>query len=241
MSDSGDIFQIAVVGHTNAGKTSLMRTLSRDAGFGEVSPSPATTREVTSISLLADGAPQADFRDTPGLEDSIGLLELVDRMRTDRRDDGPSLIERFLGSMEANDRYSQEAKALRQARIADLVLYVNGLPIGVIELKNPTDDDATGKAMVAKFRSKKGKIGKRLHIEHDPEDIRAVAGTREDVLANIMAVRHSWKAPSQIWWRLAYSAAAKMEGARAASRRTDAEAQVVLAHRRHRPTQRWAT
>ncbi len=124
MSDSGDIFQIAVVGHTNAGKTSLMRTLSRDAGFGEVSPSPATTREVTSISLLADGAPQADFRDTPGLEDSIGLLELVDRMRTDRRDDGPSLIERFLGSMEANDRYSQEAKALRQARIADLVLYV---------------------------------------------------------------------------------------------------------------------
>ncbi|MDG2030574.1 MAG: GTPase/DUF3482 domain-containing protein [Phycisphaerales bacterium] len=124
MSEKEDIFQIAVVGHTNAGKTSLMRTLSRDAGFGEVSPSPATTREVTSIALLADGIPRADFRDTPGLEDSIGLLELVDRLRTDRRDDGPSLIERFLGSLEAADRYSQEAKALRQARIADLVLYV---------------------------------------------------------------------------------------------------------------------
>ena len=124
MSEQKDIFQIAVVGHTNAGKTSLMRTLSRDAEFGEVSPSPATTREVTSIALLADGEPRADFRDTPGLEDSIGLLELVDCMRTDRRDDGPSLIERFLGSSEAGGRFSQEAKSIRQARVADLVLYV---------------------------------------------------------------------------------------------------------------------
>jgi GTPase SAR1 family protein len=124
MNEQKDIFQIAVVGHTNAGKTSLMRTLARDAEFGEVSPSPATTREVTSIALLADGRARADFRDTPGLEDSIGLLELVDRMRTDRRDDGPSLIERFLGSSEAAGRFSQEAKSLRQARIADLVLYV---------------------------------------------------------------------------------------------------------------------
>ena len=124
MTEQDDILQIAVVGHTNAGKTSLMRTISRDAGFGEVSPSPATTREVTSIALLADGRPRADFRDTPGLEDSIGLLELVDRMRTDRREDGPSLIERFLGSLEASDRYAQEAKAIRQARVADLILYV---------------------------------------------------------------------------------------------------------------------
>lgn len=124
MTETSDIFRIAVVGHTNAGKTSLMRTLSRDAGFGEVSPSPATTREVTSIALLADGVPVADFRDTPGLEDSIGLLEFVDRLRTDRRDDGPSLVERFLGTAESNGRFAQEAKALRQARIGDLVLYV---------------------------------------------------------------------------------------------------------------------
>ena len=124
MTKDQDIFQIAVVGHTNAGKTSLMRTLSRDETFGEVSPSPATTREVTSITMLADGVPKADFRDTPGLEDSIGLLEVVDHLRTDRRDDGPSLIERFLGSNEAAERYAQEAKAIHQARVADLVVYV---------------------------------------------------------------------------------------------------------------------
>jgi len=124
MKQEADILQIAVVGHTNAGKTSLMRTLSRDEDFGEVSPTPATTREVTSITMLADGVPKADFRDTPGLEDSIGLLEIVDHLRTDRRDDGPSLIERFLGSREAAEHYAQEAKALHQARVADLVVYV---------------------------------------------------------------------------------------------------------------------
>ena len=42
---------IAVVGHTNAGKTSLLRTLTRRRDFGEVSPRPGTTRHVESVDL----------------------------------------------------------------------------------------------------------------------------------------------------------------------------------------------
>ena len=124
MSSPTDILQVAVVGHTNAGKTSLMRTLARDQTFGAVSPSPATTTEVAAVKLLAGRDEVADFRDTPGLEDPIGLLEFIDGLRTDRRDDGPSLIERFLGTSEAEGSFAGEAKALRQARIADIVLYV---------------------------------------------------------------------------------------------------------------------
>ena len=124
MSSPTDILQVAVIGHTNAGKTSLMRTLARDQTFGAVSPSPATTTEVASVKLLAGRDEVADFRDTPGLEDPIGLLEFIDGLRTDRRDDGPSLIERFLGTPEAEGSFAGEAKALRQARIADIVLYV---------------------------------------------------------------------------------------------------------------------
>jgi len=34
--------KLAVVGHTNTGKTSLLRTLTRDVNFGEVSARPST-------------------------------------------------------------------------------------------------------------------------------------------------------------------------------------------------------
>ena len=67
--------RIAVVGHTNAGKTSLLRTLARRRDFGAVSPSPATTRRVEPITLRVSGAEAIVLLDTPGLEDSIGLLE----------------------------------------------------------------------------------------------------------------------------------------------------------------------
>ena len=39
MADS--LIRIAVVGHTNTGKTSLLRTLTRDTRFGEVADSQA--------------------------------------------------------------------------------------------------------------------------------------------------------------------------------------------------------
>lgn len=114
---------IAVVGHTNAGKTSLLRTLARSREFGEVSPSPATTRRVEPISLRAGGVEVIRLLDTPGLEDSIGLLERIDAEAPAREGKADS-IERFLASDEAFVRFSQEAKALEAAREADLLLAV---------------------------------------------------------------------------------------------------------------------
>ncbi|HLS42613.1 MAG TPA: GTPase, partial [Paenalcaligenes sp.] len=46
MSSETVALRLAVVGHTNTGKTSLLRTLTRDANFGEVRNSPGTTRHV---------------------------------------------------------------------------------------------------------------------------------------------------------------------------------------------------
>ena len=85
MSPKLPALKVAIVGHTNTGKTSLVRTLTRDAGFGEVSDRPATTRHVEGTVLLVDGRPLVELYDTPGLEDPIGLLEQLDRMRGDRR------------------------------------------------------------------------------------------------------------------------------------------------------------
>ncbi|KAG1243209.1 hypothetical protein G6F65_022555 [Rhizopus arrhizus] len=50
-----DVIKIAVVGHTNTGKTSLLRTLTRDTAFGEVADSPGTTRHVEGARLRLEG------------------------------------------------------------------------------------------------------------------------------------------------------------------------------------------
>ena len=124
MSPKLPVLRVAIVGHTNTGKTSLVRTLTRDAGFGEVSDRPATTRHVEGTVLLVEGRPLIELYDTPGLEDPIGLLELLDRMRGDRRQDWVDIIREFLDSPAAHDGYAQEAKAIRQVLASDVALYV---------------------------------------------------------------------------------------------------------------------
>jgi len=118
------LLKVAVVGHTNTGKTSLLRTLMRDVDFGEVSDRPAVTREVEAAVLRAGGTPALELFDTPGLEDSIGLLETLDRRRGERRLDGIDVLHEFLESAEAGARFAQEAKALRQVLASDVALYV---------------------------------------------------------------------------------------------------------------------
>ncbi len=118
------VLKVAVVGHTNTGKTSLLRTLTQDVSFGEVADHPGTTRHVEGTALLVDGAPLIELYDTPGLEDSIGLLEHLDQSRRDRRTDWIDVIHDFLASAEAAGRFEQEAKALRQVLASNVALYV---------------------------------------------------------------------------------------------------------------------
>ncbi len=114
----------AVVGHTNTGKTSLMRTLLRDAAFGEVSDRPAVTRHVEGATLLLNGEPALELYDTPGLEDSIGLREHLDRLAGSEVRDATAAVEAMLASDAARDQFAQEAKAIRQVMASDVALYV---------------------------------------------------------------------------------------------------------------------
>ncbi len=118
------VLRIAVVGHTNTGKTSLMRTLTRDAAFGVVSDRPATTRRVEGASLMVGGERLIELFDTPGLEDSTGLLELVERLHDELGLDWLETITRFLQSDAAAGPFAQEAKALEQVLRSDVALYV---------------------------------------------------------------------------------------------------------------------
>jgi len=103
--------RIAVVGHTNAGKTSLLRTLTRRAGFGEVSQRPGTTRHVESVDLEVNGQPAVRFFDTPGLEDAVALREHLAGLGAQATP--PERIRLFLQGPEAHGVFEQEAKVLR--------------------------------------------------------------------------------------------------------------------------------
>lgn len=117
--------RLAVVGHTNTGKTSLLRTLTRDPTFGEVADQAGTTRHVEGVRLLAEGRPLLELYDTPGLEDGMGLLDHLDAHHTQgSRDLGPARIQRFLDSPAAQGRFEQEARVLRQLLASDAGLYV---------------------------------------------------------------------------------------------------------------------
>lgn len=120
--------RLAVVGHTNTGKTSLLRTLTRDANFGEVRNSPGTTRHVEGVRVKFAETALIELFDTPGMEDSMALLDYIERLEgveqpTERLDE-PQRIALFLQTPEANERFEQEARVLRQLLQSDAALYV---------------------------------------------------------------------------------------------------------------------
>lgn len=113
---------LAVVGHTNTGKTSLLRTLLRNADFGEVRDSAGTTRHVEAAQLLLQGKPYIELRDTPGLEDSVALAGHM--KATGLR--GRNSLEHFIGQTQPDiaREFEQEIKVLRQALECHAMLYV---------------------------------------------------------------------------------------------------------------------
>ena len=114
---------LAVVGHTNTGKTSLMRTLLRDSRFGEVQNAVATTRHVAQAALGDGVETWLYLHDTPGLEDAGGVLDWLEE-NTSPQQEGIERLQQFLDSAAAQNEWAQEAKVLRQVLASDAALYV---------------------------------------------------------------------------------------------------------------------
>ena len=124
--NAGTPILIAVVGHTNAGKTSLLRTLTRRVDFGEVASRPGTTRHVERVDLQVGGRTALRFFDTPGLEDAVSLRSHLDAFGQGdaAAQTPPERIRRFLQSPEAHGDFEQEAKVLRTLLDADAAFLV---------------------------------------------------------------------------------------------------------------------
>lgn len=115
--------EIAVVGHTNVGKTSLLRTLTRKSSFGEVSDRPGTTRHVERIDLHVEGRAAVRFYDTPGLEDAVALQHYMASLPGEFANP-VERVRAFLVGPEAHAAYEQEAKVLRKMLEVDAAVYV---------------------------------------------------------------------------------------------------------------------
>lgn len=116
---------LAIVGHTNVGKTSLLRTLTRDSRFGTVTDKPGTTRHVEAITFPLAQDSKVVFYDTPGLEDSVSLYDYIEQLNSDNsKRDGIDKLTRFLSSPEAEHQFEQEAKVVCQLLKSDAALYV---------------------------------------------------------------------------------------------------------------------
>lgn len=121
---------VAVVGHANAGKTSLMRTLLRDSEFGEVADQAGTTRHVEGSAITIDDSHSVQLFDTPGLEESMRLLHILSAYFAPQSVDGIERLHYFLAHLADYPELDQEAKVLRTLLNNDLIFYV-------IDLREP--------------------------------------------------------------------------------------------------------
>ena len=117
--------KVAVVGHTNAGKTSLIRTLLRDDQFGQVDDAAGTTRHVEKSSVFAGDDEVLTLFDTPGFEDSSALLQtLEDLSKTVDVRLPVDLLRTFITQADSFPDFAQETKVLRQSINSDVLLYM---------------------------------------------------------------------------------------------------------------------
>ena len=116
---------LAIVGHTNAGKTSLIRTLLRDDQFGKVDDAAGTTRYVEKSAIFSGDDEVLNLYDTPGFEDSSALLlALEDLSKTVQVRLPAELLDAFISQADNYPEFEQETKVLRQSINSDVLLYM---------------------------------------------------------------------------------------------------------------------
>jgi len=117
--------KVAVVGHTNTGKTSLVRTLLRDDRFGNIEDAAGTTRHVEKTVIFAGDNEALALFDTPGFEDSSALLQALEALTKTHKAESPSrLLREFVAKADQFPEFDQEIKILRQSLNCDVLLYI---------------------------------------------------------------------------------------------------------------------
>ncbi len=132
--DIHSLINVAIVGHTNTGKTSLIRTMLRSTQFGEIEDGAGTTRHVERATIFADNEAILNLHDTPGIEDSHALLRQLKSIGTQHKSFSPvEILEKFIVTTSIDDPLEQEAKVIRQILRSDVLLYIIDVREPVLE------------------------------------------------------------------------------------------------------------
>ena len=116
--------KIAIVGHTNTGKTSLIRTITRERNFGEVKDEASTTIDVAEIKRASQEL-ALTYIDTPGIEDAMGVLDTLEERYPSRSriEESDNLLQ-FAKDPTIEAEFEQEVKVIKQLFDADLTCYI---------------------------------------------------------------------------------------------------------------------
>lgn len=115
---------LAIVGHTNTGKTSLVRTLLHQAQFGRVDDRAGTTTTVTGEPLYVNDQAIMTLYDSPGLENAPALFDWLEARAGIQRHRGPARVQTLLDDANASARFNQESQVLGLVLGSDIALYV---------------------------------------------------------------------------------------------------------------------
>jgi len=116
---------IALAGHANVGKTSLVSALTRDASLRVAEDAGTTTEHYVKTFSIA-GTPVLGFVDTPGFARASRINKWLDERggTGSQRLDGRSAIELFLDDPDVPAVHAPEKEALRGVLEAQVIAYV---------------------------------------------------------------------------------------------------------------------
>ncbi|MEM9173850.1 MAG: GTPase/DUF3482 domain-containing protein [Myxococcota bacterium] len=126
--------RLAVVGHPNKGKSSLVATLSEDDSVG-IGPTPGTTLRTRDYPMRVDGRLLYTLIDTPGFQRARRVLAWLEERAAAQQAsaaDRPRLVAEFVAEPGHVERYPDECELLRPLTEGAGILYVvdGGVPYG---------------------------------------------------------------------------------------------------------------
>lgn len=116
---------ISVIGPTNEGKTSVLRTLTADPTFGQVNARAGTTVLVEIQKVMYKGVELLQLVDTPGFQMSGELLEQLEKNHGGKLT--PDLLrpDHILKTVAGlDDNFRHDIKAWKEVVRSDIVIYV---------------------------------------------------------------------------------------------------------------------